>query len=59
VQSLDDGTFTDWLRRNPPPDLQALAAAHGGLGLVPAADCQAYARDYEIWLSRYRARPTH
>lgn len=29
------GTYEEWLRDNPEPDLQALVLKHGGYGWVP------------------------
>jgi hypothetical protein len=49
-------TFADWFKDNPPPDLQTLALIWGGLGNVPSAELDAFAREREQWLIRLRDR---
>lgn len=50
-------SFDDWLKHNPPPDLEALAAKYGGLGNVPPEAWAEFQRQREEWQIRYRDRP--
>ena len=49
-------SFDEWLKQNPPPDLQALAAEYGGLGNVPPKAWAEFDREREAWLIKYRDR---
>ena len=49
-------TFTDWLKKNPPPDLEALAVMYDGAGLIPDEDARAYERDMRVWQLKLSVR---
>jgi hypothetical protein len=49
-------SYREWREQNPEPDLQALAAKHGGLGNVPPEAWVEFDRAREEWLAEYRER---
>jgi hypothetical protein len=51
-------SFEQWIKQNPPPDLQALAERYGGLGRVPPEEWQRFDEAKEAWERRRRARLT-
>ena len=48
--------FSEWLKDNPAPDLQALAAAYGGLGNVPDDVMRAFQHKRDAWQLKLRYR---
>jgi hypothetical protein len=49
-------TFSEFLARDPPPDLQKLAEEFGGLGNVPADRLADYQKRLTEWRNRVRDR---
>jgi hypothetical protein len=56
-------SFTEWLKDNPPPDLQALCAVPDpetglprGMGRVPAQELDQHERDTKAWQQRLKFR---
>jgi hypothetical protein len=48
--------YSEWLKRNPAPDLLALAKHYGGLGHVPEAVMQTFEAEREEWELRRKSR---
>jgi hypothetical protein len=48
--------FDAWLRRNPPPDLQALVAHHGGYDKIPPEAWAEHDRALAEWQERRQRR---
>jgi hypothetical protein len=49
-------TFADWLKDNPPPDLQALIAVYGEYDKITTEAWVMFERDREQWQMAYRYR---
>jgi hypothetical protein len=49
-------SYSDWLQRNPAPDLLALAKHYGGLGNVPESKMQEFEAAREEWEARRKNR---
>jgi hypothetical protein len=49
-------SYSDWLKRNPAPDLLALAKFYGGLGNVPDVKMQEFEAEREEWEARRKNR---
>ena len=49
-------SFEDWLKDNPAPDLQALAAEFGGLGNVPDERMEQFVQASKQWRDKVRWR---
>jgi hypothetical protein len=49
-------SYADWLKRNPAPDLLALAKHYGGLGRVPEAIMQTFEAERAEWELRRKFR---
>lgn len=48
--------FVEWIRRHPPPDLQALAALYGGISDIPDDRWREFTNEVQNWLNRVRIR---
>ena len=44
--------FSEWIKHDPPPDLQLLIAEFGGYAKVPGEAWDSFAQDYKQWEMR-------
>ena len=49
-------TFDEWIKDNPPPDVQALAEKYGGLGLVPHEEWVRWDKELRDWQLKCQSR---
>lgn len=52
----DDNTYAEWIKRDPPPDLQELVRRFGGYSKIPPAAWEEHDRALAAWQLRRSAR---
>jgi hypothetical protein len=52
----DSGSYSEWLKQHPAPDLQELVERHGRYDLIPPEAWADYDLRMEVGQAEYRAR---
>jgi hypothetical protein len=52
----DENDYAEWIKKNPPPDLQELVAKHGGYHRITPEAWREFDQQRETWEAKRKAR---